>query len=368
MAATSTSTGRLERLSALLRENGVRALILNTPVNMGYLTGFTEGGGERFLTLSLRDDGATRLICPALSENQARRCGIEDVRPWSDGEDPMVHFRQLVEDWDLADATLAVDDEMPAQYLLPMQAVAPRATYRQGFAYIARLMRQKGPEEIEHLYTAARYADEAFAEVWPKVKAGMTEWDVMQLLTRAMQDRGGIVGFCIVATGANGAEPHHYTDRSVIEDGDVVVMDFGCSVHGYYSDITRTVCVGKATDEAKTVYGIVHQAHMAARTAAMEGTPCEDVDRAARSVIERAGYGEFFVHRTGHGLGLRIHEEPNIVKGNTHRLEQGNVFSDEPGIYLPGRFGVRIENILHMDGGKAVSFNAEPSPTLLEKG
>lgn len=365
MAATTLKTGRTERLAQNLRDHGVKALILSSPVNMGYLTGFTEGGGERFLTLSVRDDGEMRMVCPALSENQARRCGIEDVRTWKDGEDPMVHFRQLVSDWGLEGQTVAIDDEMPAQYLLPIQSNLS-ARFQQGFALIADLMRCKEPQEIELLYKAARIADEAFEEVKPKIKAGMTEWEVMQLLTRAMQDRGGLVGFCIVATGANGAEPHHYTDQTVIQKGDVIVMDFGCSVDGYYSDITRMVCVGPATDEQKKVYDTVYRAHMAARAAAVAGASGQDVDRAARKVIVDAGYGEYFTHRTGHGLGLRIHEHPNMVEGNTEPLQDGNVFSDEPGIYLPGRFGVRIENILHISGGVAKSFNAEPSPTLTE--
>lgn len=363
---TSLKTERIEKLAATLKEEGVDAIVLCSPINMGYLTGFTEGGGERFLTLSIDQNGRMRMICPALSENQARRCGIEDVHPWRDGDDPMKHFRQLVADWNLAGAKIAVDDEMPAQYLLPMQAANPTASYSLGFSLIARQMRKKDASELENLYTAARYADEAFREVFPQVRAGQTEEDVEKLLSQAMRDRGGRVGFCIVATGANGAEPHHYTDKTVIQKGDVVVMDFGCTVNGYYSDITRTICVGPATDEQKKVYGIVHAAHMAARAAANEGTPAEDVDKAARQVIEDAGYGEYFVHRTGHGLGLRVHEEPNIVKGNTHRLEEGNVFSDEPGIYLPGRFGIRIENILHVADGRAKSFNEDPSPTLLE--
>ena len=365
MSATTLQTGRSARLAERLRESGVRAYIISSPVNMGYLTGFTEGGGERFLTLTLRDDGAVRMICPALSENQARRCGIEDVQTWKDGEDPMVHFRQLAADWGLEGTDIAIDDEMPAQYLIPIQRELS-ARFQQGFPLISHLMRCKEPQEIDRLYKAAQIADEGFEEVRPRIRAGMTEWEVMQMLTRAMQDRGGLVGFCIVATGANGAEPHHYTDQSRIQKGDVVVMDFGCVYEGYYSDITRTVCVGPATEEQRKVYDTVFRAHMAARSAAVVGASGQDVDRAARKVIADAGYGEFFTHRTGHGLGLRIHEHPNMVEGNTDPLQEGNVFSDEPGIYLPGRFGVRIENILHIAGGRAKSFNAEPSPTLIE--
>lgn len=359
---------RLARLADVLKSEGVEALILNSPVNMGYLHGFTEGGGERFLTLSIRKDGSVRMICPSLSANQARRCGIEDVRTWSDGEDPMVHYRQLVEDWSLANATVAVDDEMPAQYLLPMQGVAPDAMYQKGFSLIAQLMRQKDANELDNLYTTARYADETWDEVMPQLKPGMTEWDVAMLLTQGMQNRGGLVSFCIAATGANGAEPHHYTDKTVIQDSDVIIMDFGCSYKGYHSDITRCVCVGRASDEAKKIYDIVYAAHKAARETANAGTACQDVDRAARKVIDDAGYGEYFTHRLGHGLGMRVHEEPYMVEGNTELLEEGHCFSVEPGIYMPGKFGVRIENICHIGDGVAKSFNAEPSPTLIEVG
>lgn len=366
MSSAGKRADRIDRLATELRGAGVDALVLNSPVNMGYLHGFSEGGGERFLTMSVRADGCVRMICPALSESQARRCGFEDVRTWKDGEDPMAHYAQLVDDWGLANGVVAVDDEMPAQYLLPMQRVAPGAKYQQGFSLIAKLMRKKDADEIENLYTAARYADEAYEDAKPHIKAGMTEWDVSMLLAKGMQDRGGVVSFCIVAAAANGAEPHHYTDRTVIKEGDVLIMDFGCGYNGYHSDITRTVCVGKASDEAKKVYGIVHAAHVAAHEAAKAGVACQDVDRAARKVITDAGYGEFFVHRLGHGLGMRVHEEPYMVEGNTETLEEGNCFSDEPGIYLPGRFGVRVENILHIAEGVAKSFNAEPPAELVE--
>lgn len=366
MSNTTNSSDRIFRLAANLKQAEMSALLLTNPVNMGYLTGFTEGGGERFSALAISSSGEERMICPALSENQARRCGIQDVRPWRDGEDPMVHFSQLVEDWSLGNANVAVDDDMPACYLLPIQAKAPSASYVQGSKYMADLMRIKDSKEIACLYKAAEMADKAWDATLPQLKAGMTERQVADILGASMQAQGGVVTFCIAAAGPNSAEPHHHPDDTVVKEGEILLMDFGCSYKGYNSDITRTVSIGKATEEMKTVYDIVHKAHMAGRGIAKEGVECQLVDRAARAVIDAAGYGEYFVHRTGHGVGTSIHEEPYIIEGNKQILENGHCFSDEPGIYLAGNFGVRIENILHIENGVAKSFNAEPSPSLIE--
>jgi Xaa-Pro aminopeptidase len=170
--------------------------------------------------------------------------------------------------------------------------------------------------------------------------------------------------FAIVATGANGAEPHHHTDESLIGGGDILIMDFGCQYHGYMSDITRTVAVGEPDAEAKHVYKVVYDAHMAARAVIRAGVTAGEIDAAARGVIESAGYGDYFVHRTGHGLGMRVHEEPYIMPGSDEVIEEGDCFSIEPGIYLPGRFGVRIENIVACTASGHKSFNAEPSAEL----
>jgi Xaa-Pro dipeptidase len=187
---------------------------------------------------------------------------------------------------------------------------------------------------------------------------------VEEALTAEMRRQGGKPAFCIVAAGANGAEPHHLSDDSELKDGDVVVMDFGCTVGGYYSDITRMAAVGRASEKAQEIYGIVLAAHRAGREAIRPGVTAESVDRAARRVIEEAGYGPYFMHRLGHGLGSRGHEEPNLVEGNKHLLEPGNCFSVEPGIYLPGEFGVRIENIVTVTEDGHESFNEEPPDEL----
>jgi len=333
---------------------------------MGYLHGYHEHAGERFMAMCIHSSGQMRMICPALSQSQATRAGMQDIRSWKDGEDPLALFEELADDWDLKSAIIAVDSDMPARMLLQMQSVLPAALFKSGETQLAQLMRIKGQDEIDVLLKAGEIADKAFEVVFPQIRAGLTEREVAKLLSEAMSERGGQPMFCIVATGANAAEPHHLTDDTVLADGDVLIMDFGCNVGGYNSDITRTVSVGKASDKAKQVYDIVYRAHMAGRDASRAGATCGSVDAAARGVIEAAGFGKYFVHRTGHGLGMNIHEEPYIIGGSEVVLEPGNCFSIEPGIYLAGELGVRVENIVVTTAEGHLSMNAEPHPSILE--
>jgi Xaa-Pro aminopeptidase len=365
MATTATSA-RIEQLARVLLNDGIDCFIAQHPISMGYLHGFHEGAGERFMALCISSSGKVRMICPALSASQVARAGIQDVRPWKDGEDPLALFAELAADWNLKSAIIGVDSDMPARMLLQMQDVLPAALFKSGETYLAQLMRIKSGEEVDLLLKAGKIADEAFAAVFPQIKAGMTERQVGKLLTDAMSDLGGQPTFCIIATGANSAEPHHLTDDTTLQTGDILIMDFGCSVDGYNSDITRTVSVGKASDKAKQIYDIVYRAHMAGRNAIRAGVTCGSVDAAARKVIADAGYGQYFVHRTGHGLGMNVHEEPFIIGGSEVVLERGNCFSIEPGIYLSGELGVRVENIVVAETGGHLSMNAEPSDKLME--
>jgi D-alanyl-D-alanine dipeptidase len=205
----------------------------------------------------------------------------------------------------------------------------------------------KDQDEIDRLRAVAEGADSAFAQVVTMPFEGRREMDVATDLDRLLRERGhDRVDFTIVGSGPNSASPHHHSAERAIGLGDAVVMDFGGVANGYCSDITRTVFVGEPTQEQRRVYDTVRAAQQAAFDAVRPGVPAQEVDRAARAVISDAGYGEFFVHRTGHGIGIEIHEPPYIVEGNEIPLQTGMTFSDEPGIYLPGRFGVRIEDQL----------------------
>lgn len=359
---------KVERLAQAMRENGIDAFFANSPVSMGYLHGFRESAHERFLVLAISSSGDVRLICPSLSESQARRAGLVDIRPWRDGEHPLSLLSELARDWKLDSAIISVDDEMPALTLLQAQSTLPAALFKPGGSVLSSLMRVKSAAEIETMRRAGDIADRAFHDVWPRLRPGLTELEVARMIEDAMAARGGAPFFSIVASGANSAEPHHLSDSTRLEDNQIVLLDFGCEIEGYKSDITRTVCLGTATAKQKEVYEVVYRSQAAARSAIKAGVTGRDVDAAARQTIVDAGYGPQFIHRTGHGIGMRGHEDPYIVETNQDPLQAGNCFSIEPGIYLPGEFGVRIETIVAATADGLDPLNEEPSPVLLEIG
>ncbi|HSI71749.1 MAG TPA: Xaa-Pro peptidase family protein, partial [Fimbriimonas sp.] len=267
-----------ERIAALansLTQNSIDCFLAHDPVSMGYLHGFHEGAGERFMTLAIRNTGEVRMICPALSESQAKRAGIEQVASWKDGEDPLAHFDGLARDWSLESGIIAVDATMPARLLLQLQEALPAALFRNGEAYVGDLMSRKSDEELQRMRVAGSIADKAFKVVSPNIKAGLTERQVSKMLSDAMAELGGTPVFSIVAAGKGSAEPHHISDDTVLKRGDVVILDFGCDFEGYKSDITRTVAIWDPSEKAKKVYEIVLRAHQAARKAIQPGTPCE---------------------------------------------------------------------------------------------
>ncbi|MEO7453574.1 MAG: Xaa-Pro peptidase family protein [Fimbriimonadales bacterium] len=362
----SLNQSRVSRLQSILADAGIDAYLACTSVSMGYLTEFFETPHERLTLIAFRPDGQPAMIAPSLSETHARHAGIDDLRIWKDGDDPQSVFATLAEDWRLKTAVIGVDDETPASFLLSMQAALPAALFKPAGAQVAQLRKVKDAGELDAMRKAGKIADMAFAEVLGVSCAARTEMDIANTLFKSMQQRGGTPTFCIVGTGANGAEPHHVTSSAKISAGDVVVMDWGCEFNRYQSDMTRTIACGNADEEAHKVYRVVHKAHMAARATIRPGVPAEDIDLAARGVIEEAGYGEYFIHRTGHGIGMAGHEQPNIVEGNTEPVVAGQCFSIEPGIYLPGKFGVRIENIVAVTEDGHESFNEEPSEELIE--
>jgi Xaa-Pro aminopeptidase len=351
---------RLQRFQRILAENGFDCYVAGTPISMGYLAGFFEGGGERMLALFIRPEGDPAMIVPSLSRTHAETTGVVDIRDWRDGEDPGELFEQLAKEWGLTTAVIGVDDEIPAAILLRMQTALPAALFKAAGDLMAEARISKEAEELAAMREAAQVAEKAFDAVLPLLRPGMTEHEVSLLLQKAMLDQGGQPTFCIVASGANGAEPHHSSDETPLREGDVLVVDWGCSVNHYLSDITRTIALGDPGQEAKDVYSVVLEAHLAARNAIRPGVPAEEIDAAARKVIEDAGFGDRFIHRTGHGIGMMGHEPPMIVRGNAKPLVEGQCFSVEPGIYLPGKFGVRIENIVTVTSTGHESLNGEP--------
>lgn len=357
---------RVQKLANYLNDSGYDAFLAQTPISMGYLSGFFEDGHERFLTLAIHKSGQVRLICPALSQIQAKRIGIEDIRAWRDGEDPLEHFLTLAEDWNLRSGVIAVDDHMPAKMLLEAQGALPAALFKPGGLVIAELMARKDDAELALMKRAGQIADETYEVIKGSLKEGITELEVREMIEAEMKNWGGEPQFCSVCFGPGSAESHHINNKTRLKPDTIVLIDFGCTYEHYCCDITRTLVFGKATEEQKKLYGIVYNAHEAARELGKVGVKPMDMDRAARQVIETAGYGEYFTHRTGHGIGMQVHEEPNINSTNDKPLETGNCFSIEPGIYLEGNCGIRLENLYYSTDDGLVSFNQPISPTLLE--
>lgn len=364
---------RLAKVQEGMLAEGVHAFLACTPVNMFYLSGFSEPPLERLMFLLIPREGDPVWFVPALSEESAEMnpAGWQVRYVWHDSEGPMQALQKLTQDHpELETGVIAVDDEMPAMFLLILQQMWATALFRRGGELMAYARAQKDATEIALMREAGRLTDESLAAGLELCAEGYSEWSVALAIQRALYDTGSKLAFGIpiVASGENSSKPHYTTGHRLLQHGDVIVIDFGGVYEGYCSDITRVVSVGSAPDEAKKIYTIVYDAHMRARETAKPGVPAQEVDRSARAVIAEAGYGDYFVHRTGHGIGLSVHEPPYLVEGNTTPLEVGHCFTIEPGIYLPGRFGVRIENVYTLTDEGAVSLNTEPPTQIREIG
>jgi Xaa-Pro aminopeptidase len=243
-------------------------------------------------------------------------------------------------------------------HLLALQLALPESTYVSMTSTLPMLRAVKGADELDRLAAAGAAADASFEEIAAGRFAGRRESEIAADLARFLREHGhSQVDFTVVGSGPNGANPHHEMSERVIEEGDMVVLDFGGIKDGYGSDTTRTVHVGEPSDEEREVYEIVRRAQQAGFEAVRPGVECQEIDRVARRVIADAGYGDQFIHRTGHGIGLTTHEPPYMVEGETHVLKPGMCFSIEPGVYLSGRFGVRIEDIVTVtaEGGRRLN-------------
>lgn len=338
---------RLGRAAELARESGLAALVATPGADLRYLCGHDVHLSERITALLVRPDREPVLVTPALERAAADSSPVAaleiEVVDWAETEDP---YRVLL---DLVDGSaIGVGDRMWAQHLFGLHA-AGTVHPVSAADLMATLRMRKSAEEVAALRRAARAIDSVHAGMQQWLKPGRTENEVAADIARAIVDAGhASVDFVIVGSGPNGASPHHEASDRVIEHGDLVVIDIGGEMpDGYRSDSTRTYLAGgEPSAEVAALYGVLQHAQAAASSVVHPGVTAEEVDRVAREVITEAGYGEYFIHRTGHGIGLESHEPPYLVAGNTLPIEQGMSFSIEPGIYLPGRFGARIEDIV----------------------
>ncbi|MEI6045160.1 MAG: aminopeptidase P family protein [Chloroflexota bacterium] len=339
---------RCRLAQSVMTEDQIDYLFIGPGSELHYLTGTPGMENERMLLLVIPQSGQPAMIVPTLEKLATSKYATYfDLLDWSDSTGPQSRLTELLGAAQGREVRSAVGAHLWSLFLLELQRTLPKSQWTTANDVLRKLRIAKSAEEVSLLKEAAAIADRAFSELIELPFAGRSERELMGEVNRLLLKHGHEqMLFCIVGSGPNGAQPHHHTGDRIIEVGDAVVLDFGGSYHGYCSDMTRTVVVGKPADsEFEQVYNIVNEARAAAHRQARAGVSCESVDAAARQVITEAGYGPFFVHRTGHGLGMEVHEEPYIVEGNPLTLAPGMVFSIEPGIYLPGRFGVRIEDI-----------------------
>jgi Xaa-Pro aminopeptidase len=353
-----------DRLAAAQRRTeaaGLSALLVGVGPDLRYLAGYDAMPLERLTMLVIQPGGGPRLVVPRLERAPAERsaagsAGLVEIVPWDETDDPHALVAALVGEAlraNAAESRIGVNDTLWAYHLLRLQAALPRSTFERGIAVTGPLRIVKDADELELLRLAAEAADRVVAAIAAGPLVGRTEQDVArEVRDRLVREGHDDAEFAIVASGPNSASPHHGAGDRVIEAGDPIVLDIGGPLGGYASDVTRTLWVtggdpGRGPDdEFRRIFDLVREAHGEATAAARPGVPAERVDAVARGIIDAGGYGERFIHRTGHGIGLEGHEEPYLVAGNAELLRPGMAFSIEPGIYLEGRYGVRLEDIV----------------------
>ncbi len=339
---------RCRRLQGTLKDQGTKALFVGASADLRYLTGYAASQSERLTCFIIPSEGEPFMVLPAF---EAPRLGNDPwfaVIPWNETDDPVAVATARLGLYASTRHTFLMGDRTWAAFLMGFQAAFPNSLWRSATPLLRGLRMFKSEPEITALRQAGAQVDAIFQEMLTWRWQGRTEGEISDAIAEAMRRRGcEAIDFLIVGSGPNGASPHYTGRDRVIERGDTVILDYGGPfTEGYFADITRTVVVGEASEEVRAVYEAVRAAQEAGVQAVRPGVICQDVDAAARAVITDAGYGEFFNHRTGHGIGLDGHEEPYMVAGNELPLAAGMTFSVEPGVYLPGKFAVRIEDIV----------------------
>jgi Xaa-Pro dipeptidase len=363
---------RQERARQLMRDNKVSAIFLGQGTSLAYFTGIHWQGGERLFAMVLPAKGDAFYVSPAFEEGRAREQIAQapegakpDVRTWQEDESPYQRVAQGLTDRGLSTGTIGVEETVKFVFSDNIRKAASGATFASATPVTAGCRMKKSRHEIDLMRLAAKVTLAAYEATYRSLKVGMTQHDVANLVETA-HTQLGFEGGAEVQVGEYSAFPHGSVTPQLIKEGTIVMMDGGCSAEGYQSDITRTYVLGKASDKMKQVFDIVHRAQRAALAAAGPGVEAGAVDAAARKVIIDAGYGpdyKYFTHRLGHGMGMDGHEWPYLVRGNPTNLQPEMTFSDEPGIYIRGEFGIRLEDDMHITEKGAELFTPQ-SPSL----
>jgi Xaa-Pro aminopeptidase len=365
---------RIERARQLMSENKLDAVVIAPGTSLVYFSDIHWWPSERFFAMVLPAKGNPFYVCPAFEEDRAReqisRGPLGDsayVRIWQEDDDPYARFAQGLKDHGIASGHVGLEETMDYVFSSNVAKAARSAHFESATRVTAGCRMIKSEHELDLMRLANKVTLAAYQAAWRALTPGMTDKEFGALISSA-HDKLGFSGGAMVLVGPYSALPHGTIKPQTIKENDLVLIDGGCDVDGYNSDISRTFVAGKPTDKMKQVFDIVHRAQETAYKAALPGKPCGSVDDAARRVTNDAGYGpgyKYFTHRVGHGIGMDGHEWPYLVKGNTFPLVKNMTFSDEPGIYIRGEFGVRLEDdqVITEDGGQLMT---PQSPSLEE--
>lgn len=338
----------LEKLQQIMKKDKVSALMVAPSNDLTFLCGSSPHLCERFQALIIKDDGTYFYICNLLTVDEAEELlKGAPVYGWFDCDDFTLTVKRAFEEHGLIGKKIAVNGAVRAFNICKILENV-EVSFVNGKDYLENARIIKTPRELENLRKASAVADKVFLDVINMIKPGVTEADINTAIFELIQKHGGVPSGHggIVASGANAALPHYFGGKRVIEEKDIVEMDFGCTVEGMWSDITRTVFVGAPTEREKHIYNTVLKANLEGEKAAVNGAFIPDVEKSARDVIEKEGFGKHFTHRLGHGIGYAGHEAPYITGVNNIKLEKGMAFSIEPGIYIKGELGIRIEDVV----------------------
>jgi len=369
---TEERLGRIARARELMGQLGMNALMLMGGTTLRYYTDISWGGGERTFAVLIPREGSPFLVCPAFERDRAMEQvaagplkGDTAIMTWQEDESPYRLIADGLRERGAVTGRLGIEETVRWVFSDGVAAAAPALTLTSGTPVTAGCRMIKDAHELELMRLASEVTLAAYEAAWKSLKEGMTQGDFGRLVSQA-HSRLGFSGGASVQVGEYSALPHGSRTPQVIREGTILLIDGGCSVDGYSSDLSRTFVLGKPTEKMKHVFEIEHRAQTVALRAARPGVECQAVDAAARKVIEDAGFGpgyKYFTHRVGHGMGMDGHEWPYLVQGNTLPLEPGMTFSDEPGIYIPGEFGVRLEDDMVITDSGAELFTPQ-SPSL----
>jgi len=329
----------------LMRRRGVAGLLLFPGADIGYFTGFSIGPSERLAAALIPFDGDPVLIVNELEQElRGQKPWIEQVEVWHEHEDPVKLLAESIRRRGLSRASIGVAEDAYWGWVNRLQNLLPDAEFVDVSRQLSAVRMVKTPREIDWMREACAIADQALQHGFDQLHTGMTELELAAVITAELRRLGGGETFCLALFGERAALPHGSATDRRLEPGDAVLVDAGTTFHGYWSDITRTVFYGEPTPRQLGIYEVVHRANRAAFEAVRPGVSCESVDAAGRRVIDDAGLGGCFIHRLGHGVGLQVHEHPYLVRGNGLELRPGMTFTIEPGVYIVGEIGIRVED------------------------